>query len=181
MKVEIRWIGRFPYFPCSTLPSTSSSSPSSTLPPPCMSPPYPPLMVSDSADQLILPKVMIILTQAGQLVLFAPKPLQKMEEQRVREVQRINSQVNATALIVSALLLYFCHLFNIIVHSFSFLTNSWLSYCAWCSFAKPSAIRQNDYLKNFQISLENPPHLYFVNHTLIFSKTPKIHWPKSEI
>ena len=30
----------------------------------------------------------------GQLVLFAPKPVQKMEEeQRVREVQRINSQV----------------------------------------------------------------------------------------
>ena len=29
----------------------------------------------------------------GQLVFFAPKPDQEMEEQRVREVQRINSQV----------------------------------------------------------------------------------------
>ena len=30
---------------------------------------------------------------AGQLVLFERGPLEKMEEQRVREVQRINSQV----------------------------------------------------------------------------------------
>ena len=30
---------------------------------------------------------------AGQLVLFEREPLEKMEEQKVREVQRINSQV----------------------------------------------------------------------------------------